>query len=92
MIVIEPVLVVTAAGAFKTKALPTTTDPTLDVADCPVKPTVIAVGDIVPTDEVACCPSKTKLATTEPTLEVTLWPVNVTIVGPCAPRSWLGNI
>ena len=30
--------------------------PTLDVADCPVNPTVIGVGDIAPTADVALTP------------------------------------
>tara|TARA_R110002060_G_scaffold67054_1_gene75810 strand:+ start:202 stop:489 length:288 start_codon:yes stop_codon:yes gene_type:complete len=78
VIVREPTLVVAAAGAFKTKALPTTTDPTLDVADCPVKP-ITSAGAIAPTDEVADCPAKiyATSVTSEPTEEVVESPVNV---------------
>ena len=54
--------------------------PTLDVASCPVNPTVIGVGDIEPTADVALTPvNGTPIAgIIEPTEDVTETPVGTT--------------
>ena len=54
--------------------------PTLDVASCPVNPTVIGVGDMVPTADVALTPvNGTPIPTVkDPTEDVAETPVGIT--------------
>ena len=78
---IAPTLDVAALGAVKGTPIPTTIDPTLEVAVRPVGVTIsVLLACAVPRAEVACKPVSptTSAGVIAPTLEVAASPVNAT--------------